>query len=138
MKERAEAGHRRHSLVQIIERVGDAHCHLHSGLRRQLLDGCITLLPERLRVVLVGQTRNIPFLGNTDSNCSVRLKASYGRVFEAGVTLNSLGKTSVGWPRITNSRELSFRRLESKSSRLCSKNLKDDTGASKKLQNIIR
>ena len=29
----------------------------------------------------------------------------------------------MGWPRITNSRELSLRRLESKSSRLCSKNL---------------
>lgn len=42
-----------------------------------------------------------------------------------GVTLKSLGKTSVGWPLITNSRELSFRRLESKSSRLCSKNLKE-------------
>lgn len=38
-------------------------------------------------------------------------------------SLKSRGKTSVGWPRITNSRELSFRRLESKSSRLCSKNL---------------
>lgn len=42
--------------------------------------------------------------------------------------MKSRGKTSVGWPRITNSRELSFRRLESKSSRLCSKNLEDDTG----------
>lgn len=42
------------------------------------------------------------------------------------VTLKSLGKTSVGWPRITNRRELSLRRLESKSSRLCSKNLVDD------------
>lgn len=50
--------------------------------------------------------------------------------------MNSLGKTSVGWPRITNSRELSFRRLESKSSRLCSKNLKDDTGESKKNKNL--
>lgn len=39
--------------------------------------------------------------------------------------MNSLGKTSVGWPRITNSREFSFRRLESRSSRLCSRNLKD-------------
>lgn len=52
-----------HSLVQIVEGVGDAHRHLHSGLGRQLLDGGIALLPERLRVVLVGQTRNIPFLG---------------------------------------------------------------------------
>ncbi len=32
----------------------------------------------------------------------------------------------MGWPRITNRRELSLRRLESKSSRLCSKNLEDD------------
>lgn len=45
---------------------------------------------------------------------------------EDRLTLKSLGKTSVGWPRITNSRELSLRRLESKSSRLCSKNLEDD------------
>lgn len=42
---------------------------------------------------------------------------------DSSVTLKSLGKTSVGWPRITNRRELSLRRLESKSSRLCNKNL---------------
>lgn len=57
-------------------------------------------------------------------------KEMWNNVFDTEdfVTLNSLGKTSVGWPRITNSRELSLRRLESKSSRLCSKNL-EDTGS---------
>lgn len=39
-------------------------------------------------------------------------------------TLKSLGKTSVGWPRITKRRELSLRRLASKSSKHCSKNLR--------------
>lgn len=42
--------------------MGDANCHLHSGLRGQLLDRCISLLPKGLRVVLVGQARNVPFL----------------------------------------------------------------------------
>lgn len=50
------------SLVQVIERVGDANCHLHSGLRGQLLNRCIALLPKGLGVVLVRQTGNLPFL----------------------------------------------------------------------------
>lgn len=69
-------GRRQHSLVQIVERVGDAHRHLHSGLGCQLLDGCIALLPKRLRVILVGQTRNIPFLENKGGVCPMRLEAN--------------------------------------------------------------
>lgn len=60
MKERTDG--EQNSPVQIVERVGDAHRHLHSGLGRQLLDGCVALLPKRLRVVLVRQTGNVPFL----------------------------------------------------------------------------
>lgn len=50
------------SLVQVIECVGDANRHLHSSLRGQFLNSCISLFPEGLRVVLVRQTRNVPFL----------------------------------------------------------------------------
>lgn len=50
------------SLVQVIERVGDANCHLHSSLRGQFFNSCISLLPEGLRVVLVRQTGDLPFL----------------------------------------------------------------------------
>ena len=39
-------------------------------------------------------------------------------------SLNSVGRTSAGWPLITKRREFSFRRLASRSSRDCSKNLK--------------
>lgn len=38
-------------------------------------------------------------------------------------TLNSRGKMLAGWPRMTKRRELSLRRLESKSSKDCSRNL---------------
>ena len=38
--------------------------------------------------------------------------------------LRSLGRTSAGWPRITKSLEFSFRRLRSRSSRHCRRNLK--------------
>lgn len=50
------------SLVQVIECVGDANCHLHSSLRGQFLNSCISLFPKGLRVILIGQARNIPFL----------------------------------------------------------------------------
>jgi hypothetical protein len=40
------------------------------------------------------------------------------------LTLKRVGRTSAGWPRTTNRREFSFRKLESKSSRHCNKNLK--------------
>lgn len=50
------------SLVQVIERVGDANRHLHSGLGGQFFNGRIALLPEGLRVVLIGQTGNVPLL----------------------------------------------------------------------------
>lgn len=121
------------SLVQVIERVGDANCHLHSSLRGQFLNSCISLLPEGLGVVLVGQARNLPFLQEKKAAAEQSalfqvFREIWNNVFELEdyLTLNSLGKTSVGWPRITNSRELSLRRLESKSSRLCSKNLEDN------------
>lgn len=39
-------------------------------------------------------------------------------------TLKIRGKTSVGWPLMTNKRELSLRRLASKSSKHCNKNLR--------------
>lgn len=41
------------SLVQVIECVGGANCHLHSSLRGQLLNSCISLLSKGLRVVLI-------------------------------------------------------------------------------------
>lgn len=40
-------------------------------------------------------------------------------------TLNNRGKTLAGWPRITKRRELSFRRLESRSSRHWRRNLEE-------------
>lgn len=52
------------SLVQVIECVGDADCHLHSSLTGQFFNSCISLFPKRLRVVLIRQTRNIPLLEN--------------------------------------------------------------------------
>lgn len=55
-------------LVQVIERVGDANCHLHSSLWGQFLNGCIALLPEGLRVVLVRQTGNVPLLETVRHN----------------------------------------------------------------------
>lgn len=55
-----------YSLVQVIERVGDADCHLHSGLAGQFLDSCISFFPKGLRVVLVRQARNVPLLQKTE------------------------------------------------------------------------
>lgn len=139
---------RDYALVQVVECVGDANCHLHSSLRGQFLNSCISFFPKGLRVILIRQTRNLPFLENRRNKtgqvsyrteycgfthhvlkapwrCSLVIKS------DEHVTLKSLGKTSVGWPRITNRRELSLRRLESKSSRLCSKNLEDDKNKSR-------
>lgn len=125
----------RNSLVQVVECVGDADGHLHSGLRGQFLNSCISFFPKGLRVVLIRQTSDVPLLENS------RVKSEYSQVYKTCdlfslqclvvnsnecVTLKSLGKTSVGCPLITNRREFSLRRLESKSSRLCSKNLEDD------------
>lgn len=52
------------SLVQVIERVGDAHRHLHASLARQLLDSCISLFPKGLRVIFIRQATDLPLLEN--------------------------------------------------------------------------
>lgn len=49
-------------LVQIVESVGDAYYHLHTRLIGQLPNGCISFLPKRLGVILVGQASNVPLL----------------------------------------------------------------------------
>lgn len=47
----------------------------------------------------------------------------HGSAIIQGLTLKSRGKTLAGCPRMTKSRELSLRRLASRSSRHCSRNL---------------
>lgn len=42
-----------HSLVQIIERVGDPDKDLHAGLSGQLPNSCITILPKGFGVILI-------------------------------------------------------------------------------------
>lgn len=49
-------------LVQVVERVWDAHDDFHTSLGGQLLDGCISFLPKRLRIILNGKSSNAPFL----------------------------------------------------------------------------
>jgi len=43
----------------------------------------------------------------------------------ARITLNNFGRASAGCPRITNNREFSLRKFWSRSSRHCSRNLKN-------------
>lgn len=66
------------SPVQIVERMGHPDCHLHSGLRGQLLNGSIALLSKGLRVVLVRQASDLPFLKSSTFS------------FEADSTVTSL------------------------------------------------
>lgn len=54
-----------HSLVQLVERVGDPYRHLHPGLAGQLLNGCVPLFPKGFRVILVRETGDVPLLGGT-------------------------------------------------------------------------
>lgn len=42
-------------LVQVVECVGYLHDDLHPCLHGQLLDGGVSLFPERFRVILKGQ-----------------------------------------------------------------------------------
>lgn len=55
------------SLVQVIECVGDADRHLHPGLRGQLPNSRVALLPKGLGVVLVRQARDLPLLHANDT-----------------------------------------------------------------------
>lgn len=66
------------------------------------------------------------------SNVSLKLSKSYNAKlsirlhllpYSISHTLKRRGKTSVGWPLMTNKRELSLRKLASKSSKQCNKNL---------------
>lgn len=55
--------------------MGDSHKHLHAGLTGQLLNGGITLLPERLRVILIRQASDVPLLSTTAQNTHTLIRA---------------------------------------------------------------
>lgn len=59
------------SLVQVVEGVRCLDVDLHSRLHGQLLDGGVSLLPKRLRIILEGQARDLPLLRQRERDMTV-------------------------------------------------------------------
>lgn len=112
------------SLVQVVEGVRDLDDNFHSSLHGQLLNGGISLLAERLRVIFKGQPRDLPLLQRQDRSHSGASSQEKLSAVQDKLTLKSRGNTLAGWPLMTKRRELSFLRLASRSSKHCRRNLR--------------